>query len=120
MTAGCDAAGSVAAQKRNRVTEFSIDGNSIKFWLRVKPRSHHQSMGWTSSGEMFVQVTAPPVDQKANLAVIEFLASSLGLPRSAIEILAGEKARRKLVRVKGLPPKDAIERLNALAQRRTG
>jgi uncharacterized protein (TIGR00251 family) len=49
-----------------------------------------------------VAVTAPPVDGKANAAVVEALAAALGVPRGAIEIVRGESGRRKTVRVRGV------------------
>jgi uncharacterized protein (TIGR00251 family) len=49
-----------------------------------------------------VAVAAPPVDGKANEAVVRTLAEALGVPRSAVEIVRGEAGRRKTVRVRGI------------------
>jgi uncharacterized protein len=46
-------------------------------------------------------VTSPPVDGAANAAVIEALADAFGVRRSAIEIVRGERGRRKTVRITG-------------------
>jgi uncharacterized protein len=100
------------------MNESSAEGNSVKFWLRVKPRSRRQGLGRSASGELFLQVTAPPADQRANEAVADFLAEALRLPRSSVEILAGSKARRKLIQITGLPARDAISRLERLASER--
>jgi uncharacterized protein (TIGR00251 family) len=99
------------------MSEISLDGGGVKFWLRVKPRARHERLVRTSAGELCLEVLAPPVDQKANDAVIEFLAKSLGVPRSAVEILVGQKSRRKLVRVTREPASDIFARLEALAPR---
>ena len=101
------------------MSEFSAEGNSVKFWLRIKPRSRRERLGRGSSGELFLEVLAPPVEGKANQAARDFLAESLRLPRSAVEIVAGERSRRKLVRIGGSPAQETISKLNALAQRRT-
>jgi uncharacterized protein YggU (UPF0235/DUF167 family) len=54
-------------------------------------------------GEPFLQlrVPAPPVDGAANLALVYYLAKALRIPRSAVELVAGERARRKRLRLRG-------------------
>ena len=44
----------------------------------------------------------PPVDGAANQALIDYLAKALGVPRSAIRLISGEKSRLKLVALAGL------------------
>ena len=51
--------------------------------------------------EYKLEVTAPPVEGKANDAVIEFFARGLRLPRSNVRIVAGEHSRRKVVAIEG-------------------
>lgn len=46
-----------------------------------------------------IRVTAPPDKGKANKAVLALLAKALGVPKSSIEIVAGETARQKTVHV---------------------
>jgi uncharacterized protein YggU (UPF0235/DUF167 family) len=48
-----------------------------------------------------VKVTAAPDKGKANLAVIEVLATAVGLPKSAFQIVAGETERHKSVLITG-------------------
>lgn len=98
------------------MSDFTAEGNSVRFWLRIKPRSHHQRLLRTSAGELCLELTAPPVEGKANQAAIDFLAHSLRLPRSAVEIVTGAKSRRKLFRIATDSPQETIEHLNALAQ----
>jgi len=50
-------------------------------------------------GTIKIRLTAPPVEGKANQALIEFLAEVLEVPRSKIEIVAGIKGREKLVSI---------------------
>lgn len=49
-----------------------------------------------------VSVSAPPVDGKANEAVIRTLAGALGVSRGAVTILRGETGKRKTVRIAGV------------------
>jgi uncharacterized protein len=98
------------------VNGFISEGNAVKFWLRVKPRSRHQRLLRTSSGELFLELTAPAVEGKANEAAIDFLARSLHLPRSSVELVTGARSRRKLFRITSGSAQDTIARLDALAQ----
>jgi uncharacterized protein (TIGR00251 family) len=60
---------------------------------------------------ILVRLAAPPVEGAANAALVEFLASALGLPRRDITILGGERSRDKRVRVAGLDREAVIGRL---------
>jgi uncharacterized protein (TIGR00251 family) len=67
----------------------------------VQPRASRE--GLSLHGELLkISVNAPPVDGKANEAVLRVLAGALGVSRSAIEILRGESGRRKTVRIRGV------------------
>jgi uncharacterized protein YggU (UPF0235/DUF167 family) len=51
---------------------------------------------------LHVRLTAPPVEGAANAACRDFLAEWLGIKRSQIELISGEKSREKRFRVSGL------------------
>jgi uncharacterized protein (TIGR00251 family) len=68
--------------------------------VRVKPRAKkNEIQGPTPDGNLAVRVTAPPVDNKANAALITLLAKKLRLPKSRISIHSGEKSRNKTLMV---------------------
>ena len=48
-----------------------------------------------------LRVPAPPVDGAANAALIDWLAKAVGIPRSDISFLSGERARIKRLRLRG-------------------
>jgi len=98
------------------MSDFTAEGNTVSFWLRIKPRSRRQRLLRTSSGELCLELTAPPVEGKANEAAVDFLARSLHLPRSLVELVTGAKSRRKLFRVTTDSAQETIARLEALAQ----
>jgi hypothetical protein len=62
-------------------------------------------------GVLRLRVTAPPVEGRANHAVLALLAEHLRLPRSSIKIAAGERASTKWIEVAGLAPATLLERL---------
>ena len=68
--------------------------------IRVTPRAKkNEIVGILGDGTIKIRLTAPPVESKANVALIKFLANILGVPRSKIQIVAGEKGRDKLISV---------------------
>jgi len=81
-------------------TDIHVEGGNITFWLRVKPRSSRERLTVDSSGEPRLELLAAPTEGRANNACIEFLAQLLGVPRSSVAIVTGEKSRRKLIRIR--------------------
>lgn len=69
--------------------------------VRVTPRAAADRIA-VEDGKVRAWVTAPPDKGKANRAVIALVAKALGVPKSAVEIVRGETAREKLVRVRGV------------------
>jgi len=68
--------------------------------IRVTPRaSKNEIVEILSDGTVKVHLTAPPVEGKANEALIKFLAEVLDVPASRLEIVAGSTGRDKLVAV---------------------
>jgi uncharacterized protein len=73
--------------------------------LRIQIRAHPGSgrTGVRRRGEALdVFVTARPVGGRANQALIEAVAEALGVPRSRVRLLRGERGRDKLIEVEGL------------------
>lgn len=53
-------------------------------------------------GAVLVRLSAAPVDGAANAELVAAIAGALGLPRRAVTIVSGDRARRKRVRVEGM------------------
>ena len=64
-----------------------------------------------------VRVAAPPERGAANRAVLELLASTLGVPQAAVRLVSGRASRDKMVEVAGLGPGEIEDRL-ASAERK--
>jgi uncharacterized protein len=78
-------------------------GDSCTISIKAVPNApRSQIVGWLG-GELKVRVSAPPLEGRANEALCEFLAESLGLPPRAVTLVRGGTSRRKLVRIQGLP-----------------
>jgi len=85
-------------------------GDRVSFSVRVTPRASANTVAGERDGALLVRVTAPPVDGKANDAVVALLADALGVPRSAVRVERGAGARTKLVSVPRRA-EDALRRL---------
>ena len=75
------------------------EGERVSFSVRVMPRAAANAVGGERDGALLVRVSAPPVDGRANDAVLELLAEALGLPRGAVRLERGAAARTKRVSV---------------------
>jgi uncharacterized protein len=89
---------------------------AIMLDVLVQPRASRARLGPLHDGRLKVSVTAPPVDGEANAAVIELIASSLGVPRGAVEVIAGTSSRRKTVRIATADPSAVRGVLEELAR----
>jgi len=68
--------------------------------IRVTPRARRDEVVEVLADQTIkIRLTAPPVEGKANQALIEFLAKILGVPEAKIEIIAGATGRDKLVSI---------------------
>jgi uncharacterized protein (TIGR00251 family) len=76
--------------------------------ILVQPRASRSRVVGEHDGRLKVQLAAPPVDGEANAALVELLASVLGVRKGDIEILRGDAGRRKTVRVAGVTPEQAV------------
>lgn len=74
----------------------------MRIYLKVIPRSSRNIVEKVSEGEYRVRLTAPPVDGRANEALIKLLAEHFGVSKSTISIVGGKSTQRKIVDVLGL------------------
>jgi uncharacterized protein len=72
------------------------------FKVYLQPRSSRNEIVGPYRDGIKVKITAPPVEGKANDALIRFLSEHLKIPSSHIEILKGQHAREKTIRISGV------------------
>lgn len=89
------------------------DGVRLAVW--VTPGRRVSEVAGVAGGELRVRVAAPPADGRANRELSRFLAETLGVPRSAVTIVAGAGARHKVVQACGIAPGEARRRLGLSA-----
>ena len=71
----------------------------LKVYLQPKS-SKNEIVGPFRDG-IKIKVTAPPVEGKANEALIKILAKEFKISASSIEILKGHNSRTKIIRISG-------------------
>ena len=82
--------------------------------VRVTPRaSRNEIVELLDDGTIKVRIAAPPSDNEANEALIDFLAYVLGVPKSRLDIVAGVTGRDKLISVVDMDAETAHQRILA-------
>jgi uncharacterized protein (TIGR00251 family) len=70
--------------------------------LHVQPGAKTTSVVGVHGGRLKLKISAPPVDNKANVQLLDWLAAQLGVPRSAVRLVRGGSSRQKAVAVSGV------------------
>lgn len=76
--------------------------------VKAAPRANASEIAGVESEWVKVRLKAPPVDGKANEALVKLFAEAFGVPRSAVSLITGGTARLKRVRISGIGLKDAV------------
>lgn len=74
-------------------------GEALILHLRVQPRARQDVIDGLHGQRLRVRLRAPPVDDKANEALVLLLSQAFDLPRQAVSVVLGGKSREKTVRV---------------------
>jgi uncharacterized protein (TIGR00251 family) len=90
---------------------ISTTPTGVRIDLRVIPRSPRTKIDGVRDGRLLVRVTAPPVDDAANDAVVDALSRMLDVPKRSIRIVNGASARNKTVEVAGMNGAAVLARL---------
>ena len=88
----------------------------VTFAVKVHPRARKTAITGTF-GEgpdtvVKVALSAPPVEGRANEALIEFFAEMFGVSRSAVAVIAGAQSRNKVIRISGRAAADVEKELS--------
>jgi uncharacterized protein (TIGR00251 family) len=92
--------------------KFSDGQHGSALPIRVTPRaSRNEIVEVLSDNTIKIRLTAPPIEGKANEALIDFLSDLLDVPKSSIEIVAGSTGRDKLVSIIDMDVEEAHRRI---------
>lgn len=82
-----------------KMEKTSSKDNFIEFNARLVPKSSRNEISEVERYVYKIKITSPPVDGKANRALIELLSKTLKKPKKNIEIISGLKSRNKRIRI---------------------
>lgn len=75
----------------------------LQLTVHVQPGAKTTSCAGIHGDALKIRLAAPPVDGKANQALISWLAKTLDCPQSALDLIRGQTSRRKVIRITAVP-----------------
>lgn len=79
--------------------------NAWNLAVYIQPRASKDEVVGLYNGKIKIRLTSAAIENKANTALVDFLAKKIGIAKSYIKIISGEHQRTKLVRIEGLTSK---------------
>ena len=79
--------------------------------IQAQPRARLTELAGAHNGALKVKVAAPPVDDAANRAIVDFFSGILHVPKSSVRIVAGLKSRNKTLLIEGVSAESFIGRM---------
>lgn len=76
-----------------------VDGDDVVLTLHIQPGAKRSECAGPHGEALKIRLAAPPVDGKANEALVAYLARALDVPKSRVELLSGLSSRAKRVRI---------------------
>ena len=83
------------------------------FAVRVQPRAARTAITGMTGEVVKLSLSAPPVDGRANVAVVEFFSDFFSVSRSAVQVVTGERSRNKVIRIAGRTAAELQQMLRA-------
>lgn len=91
------------------------EGDGVMLSLHIQPGAKKTEVAGPHGEALKIRLAAPPVDGKANAALLAFIAAKVGAGRTAVELLSGETSRAKRVRIAGMSEAAVRAALQTLA-----
>lgn len=104
-------------RKQLQYNPWQVTPHGVEIFIHLQPRASHDRVIGRYGDTLKIALTAPPVENAANAALLRFLASQLDVSPSAVILLRGEKSRDKHVLIRALCTRPVIERLTELLRR---
>jgi uncharacterized protein len=82
--------------------ETIAESRAVIFFVRVQPGASKDEISGEMDGALKLRLRAPAVEDRANEALIEYLAQALNTSKAAVRILSGERRRTKRIEVRGV------------------
>jgi uncharacterized protein (TIGR00251 family) len=91
--------------------QFRETAAGLEIRIHIQPRAKRCEISGIHNGALKVKVTAPPVDDAANRALVDFFSTLLGISKSSLQIVSGLKSRDKVMQIKGISLASLLNRI---------
>jgi uncharacterized protein len=92
----------------NPLLDLESRDGGVVFRGRVQPRASKDEIAGVMDGALKVRLQAPALEDRANVALCEYLARLLKTPKSAVRILGGSRSRVKRIEIRGVTPQQVV------------
>ena len=86
----------------------------VRIVVQVQPNASQNRVARLEDGVLYLKIAAPPIKGKANQELIRFLSDILGVSKTSLTILKGERSKRKVIAIEGLSRDKISRRLEKL------
>ena len=95
------------------VCPWSVTPHGVLLRVHLQPRAAHDRVVGLHGEALKIALTAPPVENAANAALLAFLAALLQVPHASVSLMSGAKSREKRVLVSTTNPQHVAQRLES-------
>ena len=93
------------------------EGEAVSLRVHLQPKASREGIFGEADGILKLRVTAPAVDGRANEACLRLLAKALDLPPSRLQIVSGQHARLKTIRIRSASADAIRAKLHEMMER---
>jgi uncharacterized protein (TIGR00251 family) len=86
----------------------NIAAGTVSFPVRVQPRASKDEVAGVIGGALKIRLQAPALENRANEALVDFLAHLLKTPKAAVRILSGDRSRTKRIEIRGVTKQQVL------------
>jgi uncharacterized protein (TIGR00251 family) len=91
----------------------TADGCTLR--VRIHPGARRNAITGTHDGALKISLTTPPVEGRANEALVAFVSETLRLPKVRVALVAGTTSRSKVLRIEGKSAAEVQAALSPIA-----
>jgi uncharacterized protein (TIGR00251 family) len=93
---------------RGDILDIEDRAGGVVFSVRVQPRASKNEVAGELGGALKIRLQAPAAENRANEALVEFLAHLLKTPKAAVRILSGDRSRTKRLEICGVTKQQVL------------
>lgn len=93
---------------RGDILDIEDRAGGVVFSVRVQPRASKNEVAGELAGALKIRLQAPAAENRANEALVEFLAHLLKTPKAAVRILSGDRSRTKRIEIRGVTKQQVL------------